>query len=207
VGALSVSDRRTRNGIAIAEVAEAEGLLGLPGTAFPAQLEAQRAVGRSALVACEGNRYSVAPGLAGQTVTARLGELHLEILTPETPSDPWLRQLRARLFQRIVSKVTIDDSGSGPITVTIEGPLIPEAAPPPPFGRDRTGGRFAAVAITHCAASAGRLIRSEAQQQDRLPVGESVRGSRTRVADMGRVRAAVAHECRHLSRQGPWRLE
>ncbi len=81
--ALSVSDRRTRNGATIAELAEAEGLLGLPGTAFPAQLTVERVVGRSALVAFEGNRYSVAPGLVGQTVTvtARLGELHLEILS------------------------------------------------------------------------------------------------------------------------------
>ncbi len=79
----AVSDRRTRDGVTIAELAEAEGLLGLPGTAFPAQLAAQRVVGRSALVGFEGNRYSVEPGLVGQTVTvtARLGELHLEILS------------------------------------------------------------------------------------------------------------------------------
>ena len=40
-------------------------------------------VGRSALVAFEGNHYSVAPGLVGQTVTvrARLGELHLELIS------------------------------------------------------------------------------------------------------------------------------
>ncbi|MCA1698298.1 MAG: IS21 family transposase, partial [Actinobacteria bacterium] len=59
------------------------GLLGLPMTAFPAQLEVQRVVGRSALVAFEGNHYSVAPGLVGQTVTVRgrLGELHLEIIS------------------------------------------------------------------------------------------------------------------------------
>jgi hypothetical protein len=81
--AVAVSDRRTRDGATIAEVAEREGLLGLPGTAFPVQLAVERVVGRSALVAFEGNRYSVAPGLVGQsvTVTARLGELHLEILS------------------------------------------------------------------------------------------------------------------------------
>ena len=40
-------------------------------------------VGRSALVAFEGNHYSVAPGLVGQTVSvrARLGELHLELIS------------------------------------------------------------------------------------------------------------------------------
>lgn len=79
----AVSDRRMRNGITIAELAAREGLLGLPGVAFPAQLTVERVVGRSALVAFEGNRYSVAPGLVGQTVTvtARLGELHLEIFS------------------------------------------------------------------------------------------------------------------------------
>ena len=40
-------------------------------------------MGRSALVAFEGNHYSVAPGLVGQSVTvrARLGELHLELFS------------------------------------------------------------------------------------------------------------------------------
>jgi hypothetical protein len=52
----------------------------------------------------------------------------LEIMTIETPDDPLLRQLRARLFQRIVSRILIDDDGSGPITLTIEGHLIPENA-------------------------------------------------------------------------------
>jgi DNA invertase Pin-like site-specific DNA recombinase len=53
----------------------------------------------------------------------------LEIMTVETPEDPFLRQMRARLFQRIVSAVIIDDSGSGPITITIEGHLVPEGTP------------------------------------------------------------------------------
>jgi len=81
--AVAVSDRRTRRGETIAELAAREGLLGLPTTAFPAQLEVQRVVGRSALVAFEGNHYSVAPGLVGQSVTvhARLGELHLELIS------------------------------------------------------------------------------------------------------------------------------
>jgi len=58
-------------------------LLELPGVAFPAVLDAQRVVSRTALVAFEGNRYSVPPSLVGHTVTvrARLGELHLEILS------------------------------------------------------------------------------------------------------------------------------
>ncbi len=81
--AVAVADRRTRRGVTIAELAGDEGLLGLPAHAFPAQLEVQRVVGRSALVAFEGNHYSVSPGLVGQTVTvvARVGELHVEILS------------------------------------------------------------------------------------------------------------------------------
>lgn len=81
--AVAVADRRKRQGRTIAELAGQENLLGLPAVAFPAQLQLERMVGRSALVAFEGNRYSVAPGLVGQTVTvsARLGELHLEILS------------------------------------------------------------------------------------------------------------------------------
>jgi len=82
-GRWAVSDRRTRRGDTIAELAASEGLLALPAAAFPAQLEVQRVVGRSALVAFEGNHYIVAPGLVGQTVTvrARLGELHLELIS------------------------------------------------------------------------------------------------------------------------------
>jgi hypothetical protein len=81
--ALAVADRRRRHGVTITELAAQEDLLALPTSAFPAQLAVERVVGRSALVAFEGNRYSVAPGLVGQTVTvtARLGELQLEIVS------------------------------------------------------------------------------------------------------------------------------
>jgi hypothetical protein len=82
--ALAVADRRRRQGTTIAELAATEPLLSLPAAAFPAQLEVERTVSRTATVAFEGNRYSVAPGHIGQTVTirARLGELHLEIVSP-----------------------------------------------------------------------------------------------------------------------------
>jgi hypothetical protein len=82
--ALAVSDRRKRRAATIAELAaREEALLALPAAAFPAQLEVDRVVSRTAMVAFEGNRYSVAPGHIGQTVTvrARLGELHLEIIS------------------------------------------------------------------------------------------------------------------------------
>jgi transposase len=82
--AIAVSDQRKRPGGTIATLAAQEVLAGLPGSAFPAQLEVQRVVSRTAMVAFEGNRYSVPPGLVSQTVTvrARLGELHLEIISP-----------------------------------------------------------------------------------------------------------------------------
>jgi transposase len=82
--ALAVSDRRKRRGATIAELAAREGLLALSAVAFPAQLEVDRVVSRTAMVAFEGNRYSVAPGHIGQTVTvrARLGDLYLEIVSP-----------------------------------------------------------------------------------------------------------------------------
>jgi transposase len=82
--ALAVSDRRKRRDATIAELAAQEPLLALPAMAFPAVLEVGRVVSRTAMVAFEGNRYSVPPGMVAQTVTvrARLGELHLEITSP-----------------------------------------------------------------------------------------------------------------------------
>lgn len=53
----------------------------------------------------------------------------LEIMTVETPDDPFHKQLRARLFQRVIQRIEIDDSGSGPITITLYGHLVPETAP------------------------------------------------------------------------------
>jgi transposase len=82
--AIAVADRRRRQGTTVAELAATEPLLSLPPVAFPAQLEVERVVSRSAMVAFEGNRYSVGPGHIGQSVTvrARLGDLYLEIVSP-----------------------------------------------------------------------------------------------------------------------------
>jgi transposase len=82
--AISVSDRRKRTAGTIAELAAGEELLALPAAGFPALLEVGRVVSRTALVAFEGNRYSVPPGFVGQSVSVRvrLGELHLEIVSP-----------------------------------------------------------------------------------------------------------------------------
>jgi transposase len=80
---VAVSDRRRRGELTVGELATTEQLLGLPELPFPAEHQQERIVARDALVAFEGNRYSVPPGHAGQTVTvrARLGEPHLEIYT------------------------------------------------------------------------------------------------------------------------------
>ncbi|HEV2773620.1 MAG TPA: hypothetical protein VGV57_12495 [Thermoleophilaceae bacterium] len=79
----SVAERRRRAEATVSQLAAAEPLLSLPPAPFPAILQVERAVSRQALVAFEGNRYSVGPELAGQTVCvrARLGELSVEIVT------------------------------------------------------------------------------------------------------------------------------
>lgn len=78
---VSVADQRRRGSETVGQLAEAEPLRALPAAPFPAILEVERVVSRSALVAFEGNRYSVGPELAGHTVIvrARLGELRVEI--------------------------------------------------------------------------------------------------------------------------------
>jgi len=81
--AVTVADRRRRGQATVGRLADSEPLLALPALPFPAQLEAERVVLRTALVAFEGNHYSVEPGLVGQTVTvrARLGELSLDVVS------------------------------------------------------------------------------------------------------------------------------
>jgi hypothetical protein len=68
-------------------------------------------------------------GLDDEGVSNRVNAF-LEVMTLEPPAEPALLQLRARIFQRIVSKIEIDDDGSGPITLTVHGHLTPEDAPP-----------------------------------------------------------------------------
>lgn len=77
----TVADERRREGGTVGLLADAEPLLSLPASPFPAELEAERTVDAKALVNFEGNRYSVPPELLGQAVTvrARLGELDVEI--------------------------------------------------------------------------------------------------------------------------------
>jgi transposase len=80
---VEVSDRRRRCGQTIAALAAAEPLLPLPPQPYPAVLAVERVVSASALVAFEGNRYSVPPVHAGErvTVVGRLGEPQLRIVS------------------------------------------------------------------------------------------------------------------------------
>jgi transposase len=74
--------RRGRRGT-VADAARAERLLALPQAPFPATIQAERVVSRSALVSYQGNRYSLPPGLEGQRVRLRhrLGEREIEIVS------------------------------------------------------------------------------------------------------------------------------
>ncbi|HZQ63611.1 MAG TPA: hypothetical protein VFA66_00085 [Gaiellaceae bacterium] len=80
---VEVADQRRRDSVTVAQLAAAEPLLPLPPVAYPAELQVERVVSASALVAFEGNRYSVPPSLAGQgvSVLARLGEPNLRIVS------------------------------------------------------------------------------------------------------------------------------
>ncbi len=80
---VEVADQRRRGALTVAQKAAAEPLLPLPASAYPAELRVKRTVSSSALVAFEGNRYSVPPALAGQSVTVRVrvGELVVQIIS------------------------------------------------------------------------------------------------------------------------------
>jgi transposase len=77
-------DRRRGPGARVGQAARAERLRALPAAPYPATLQVTRRVGPSALVAYQGNRYSLPPGLEGGAVEVRhrLGEAELEILAP-----------------------------------------------------------------------------------------------------------------------------
>jgi transposase len=80
---VEVADARRRGGQTVAGLAAAEPLSPLPPVAYPAMLDVERVVSASALVAFDGNRYSVPPALAGQAVRVchRLGEPVLRVVS------------------------------------------------------------------------------------------------------------------------------
>jgi len=80
---VEVSDRRTRPGGTVGEIGASEPLRALPALAYPAVITVTRRASRSALVAVEGNRYSVPPQHAGRTVTVlgRVGDPMIRIVS------------------------------------------------------------------------------------------------------------------------------
>jgi transposase len=80
---VEVADRRARPDGTVGEIGAAEPLRGLPALAYPAVITVQRAASRSALVALDGNRYSVPPQHAGRTVTVlgRVGDPMIRIVS------------------------------------------------------------------------------------------------------------------------------
>ncbi len=79
-----VADRRPRgHGRTVLELALEERLQALPELPFPAEITVARGVSRSALVAFDGNQYSVPVALVEQTVTvrARVGEPTVQIFS------------------------------------------------------------------------------------------------------------------------------
>jgi transposase len=80
---VEVADRRARPGGTVAELGAAEPLRALPAAAYPALIEVERKASRSALVAFEGNHYSVPPACAARTMTvqALVGEGRLRIVS------------------------------------------------------------------------------------------------------------------------------
>ena len=81
---VGVSDARRRRGSTVGELGSAEPLRPLPVLPYPARIMVARTASRSALVAFEGNRYSVPPQHAGRTVSviAGVGDPVLRIVSP-----------------------------------------------------------------------------------------------------------------------------
>jgi transposase len=86
----TVADQRTRHEAGydgdrrtVAVVAAGESLRPLPAAAYPAVICVERQASQSALVAYEGNKYSIEPAHAGRTVTviARVGEPSMRIVS------------------------------------------------------------------------------------------------------------------------------
>ncbi len=80
---VDVSDKRRRRSSTVGELGATEPLRALPATPFPARILVARKASRSALVAFEGNRYSVPPNHAMRTVSviAGVGDPILRIIS------------------------------------------------------------------------------------------------------------------------------
>lgn len=79
----TTGDGRRRGDTTVGKLAEDEALLALPSEPYPATIETSAPVGSSALVAFQGNHYSVPPGFIGAEVTVRhrLGSRAVEVVS------------------------------------------------------------------------------------------------------------------------------
>jgi hypothetical protein len=79
----AIGDSRRRGDVTVADMADTERLVELPVMPFPAVTEEVRVVAANALVAIDGNRYSVPPEHVATQVTVRrrLGEPLLEVVS------------------------------------------------------------------------------------------------------------------------------
>ena len=102
---VEVADQRRRPSGTVGQVGAAEPLRSLPAAAYPAVIAVERRASRSALVAFEGNRYSVSPVHAGRLVTvhARVGEPLLRILSAAGEIVATHRRLAAGAGQTVRS--------------------------------------------------------------------------------------------------------
>jgi transposase len=98
-----VSDARRRGDSTVGELGADEPLRSLPALAFPAEICVERVASRSALVAFEGNSYSVPPAHAGRrlVVRAAVGEGQLRVFTPAGALVATHRRARAGAGQTI----------------------------------------------------------------------------------------------------------
>ena len=93
--AATTSDGRRRQGSTVGELGAAEPLRTLPALGFPAEIIVQRTVSRSALVAFEGNRYSVPP--AQPAAASRSAPASASRTCASSPRPrPWSRRTAAR---------------------------------------------------------------------------------------------------------------
>ena len=83
IHALTKAAQRRRRSSTVGELGATEPLRALPATPFPARILVARKASRSALVAFEGNRYSVPPNHAMRTVSviAGVGDPILRIIS------------------------------------------------------------------------------------------------------------------------------
>ena len=114
------------------ELGAAEPLRALPALAFPAEIVVERQVSRSALVALEGNRYSVPPSHAGrlkrgaQVVVTSLGRGRVAGggTLARSGSPRWRTALRGGVLRRARSRRSTTSTRGGMFDPAVVGPAV-----------------------------------------------------------------------------------